>query len=80
MANDSFEFINCLSDKGLYAYESRKCTFKVKGQILKNEFEDLIKKGLEFELAWLNYKKEIYINRSINDNARINSINLRLQR
>ena len=80
LANDSFEFVKCLSDQGLHAFESRKCTFKVEGQISKKEFEDLIKKGLEFELAWLNYKKEIYLNRSINDNARIKKIKLRLQR
>ena len=80
LANDSFDFVNCLSDQGLYAFESRKCTFKLDGQIPKYEFESLIKKGLEFELNWLNYKKEIYLDRSHNDNARIKSINLRLQR
>ena len=78
--NKWFIFVNFLSDLGLYGFESRKCTFKLEGQISKYEFEDLITKGLEFELSWLNYKKEIYLNRSHDDNARIKSINLRLKR
>tara|TARA_Y100001968_G_scaffold60508_1_gene51401 strand:- start:646 stop:1434 length:789 start_codon:yes stop_codon:yes gene_type:complete len=74
LANDSFEFIKCLSSLGLHSFESRKCTFKVEGQISNYEFKDLVKKGLEFELTWLNYKKEIYLNRSYLDNARIKKI------
>ena len=46
----------------------------------KNDFEDLIQMGLEFELAWLNYKKETYTSRSKQEHNRMKTINHRLQR
>tara|TARA_Y100001968_G_C19430344_1_gene756643 strand:+ start:1321 stop:2112 length:792 start_codon:yes stop_codon:yes gene_type:complete len=79
LTNDSFEFINRLAGIGLHAFESRKCTYKIENEISKKDFEELINIGLEFELAWLNYKKETYTNQSNQENTRIKTISYRLQ-
>ena len=79
LTRSSFEFIKSLSKLGLYAFESRKCTFKVKDDFSNKHFNDLILMGLEFELAWLNYKKEIYSIRSQEETLRIRSIESRIR-
>ena len=56
--NKSFSFISNLSKKGLYAFESRKCTFKTYESLKKDNFNSLISSALEFELSWLNCKKK----------------------
>ncbi len=74
----SFEFLKDLSDFNLYAYESRKCTFRISSKLTKKKFSDIINRGLQFELAWLNYKRLLYKNRSNEENMRIDVIKSRL--
>ena len=78
MTSKSFRFVSDLSEIGLHAFESRKCTFKLTNKISNIQFNNLINMGLEFELAWLNYKKAIYSNRSDEENNRIEIINSRI--
>ena len=74
----SFVFIKKLTQHGLHSFESRKCTFKSARNLSKEEFDNLINIGLEFELAWLEYKKKLYSERSEEENNRITSIKGRL--
>ena len=60
LMSKSFSFIKNLSKKGLYAFESRKCTFKTEVSLKKNDFNSLINSALEFELSWLNCKKSLW--------------------
>lgn len=75
----SFSFIKILSEKGLCAFESRKCTFKTSDSLQKNNFNSLINSALEFELSWLNLKKNLYGDRSQEENLRIKTIESRLK-
>ncbi len=75
----SYEFLNNLQDHNLYAFETRKTTFKFSSSISKKEFDSIIKLSLEFELAWLKLKSSIYSLRSNEENARILTINKRLK-
>ena len=79
LTSESFEFINNLKKSKLYAFETRKTTFKLSQSISKNEFDNLIKLSLEFELAWLNLKRNMYSIRSNEENARVNKIKNRLK-
>ncbi len=79
ITNDSFEFLESLSKYGLKAFETRKCTFMINESFSKEKFERLVKFGLEFELEWLEHKKNVYSERSIIDDSRINSIVSRFQ-
>ena len=79
LMNKSFPFISNLSKKGLYAFESRKCTFKTFEAIKKNNFISLINNALEFELSWLNCKKNLYGDRSQEEDLRIKTIESRLK-
>ena len=79
LMSKSFSFIRNLSKKGLYAFESRKCTFKTKVSLKKNDFNSLINSALEFELSWLNFKKNLYGDRSQEENLRIKTIESRLK-
>ena len=72
--NESFEFINSLSKFGLNAFETRKCTFMIDENFSEENFKKLVKFGLEFELEWLEHKKNVYAERSRIDDSRINSI------
>ncbi len=78
LTKNSFQFINRLAALGLHAFESRKCTYKLDSQISPQKFENLTQKGLEFELAWLEYKKQTYLIRSDEENIRIKSLNSRI--
>ena len=80
LTSESFNFINYLNLKGLHSFESRKCTFKSKIPMSYEEFNKTISLGLEFELAWLKYKKAFYTNRSNLDNNRIKIIEARLKK
>ncbi len=75
----SFEFIKNLFDCGLFAFESRKCTFQCTGDLNRTKFKQIIKKSLKFELSWLNYKKKLYSDRSEEENIRIETITNRLK-
>ena len=77
--NKSFSFISYLSKIGLYAFESRKCTFKTNESLKKNNFNSLINSALEFELSWLNCKKNLYGDRSKEEDLRILTIESRLK-
>ena len=76
---ESFPFISALSKKGLYAFESRKCTFKTSESLKKNNFNSLNSSALEFELSWLNCKKNLYGDRSQEEDLRIKTIQSRLK-
>ena len=79
ITNESYEFIQDLTSKGLDSYETRKCTFKTNKVLSKNKFQDFLTKALEFEFKWLNYKKSFYSNRSKFDESRINIIKSRIK-
>ena len=79
LMNKSFPFISALSKKGLYAFESRKCTFKTSESLKKHNFNSLISSALEFELSWLNCKKNLYGERSKEEDLRIKTIESRLK-
>ena len=79
LMNKSFPFISNLSKRGLYAFESRKCTFKTNEALKKENFNSLINSALEFELSWLNCKKNLYGDRSQEEDLRIKTIESRLK-
>ena len=79
ITSESYEFIHDLGKFKLSAFETRKTTFKFSKSISKNEFDNLIKLSLEFELAWLNLKSSLYSLRSNEENARICKIKNRLK-
>lgn len=78
LTSNSFEFIKELTYLGIESFESRKCTFKADKFLNKKQFSEILDIGLEFELSWLNYKKEFYSNRSILDDNRMRVIQNRL--
>tara|TARA_Y100001968_G_C19442644_1_gene763425 strand:- start:1644 stop:2438 length:795 start_codon:yes stop_codon:yes gene_type:complete len=78
LTKNSYQFIRRLSDEGLFAFESRKCTYKVYNDINEKEFTELINIGLDFELSWLRYRQAIYANRSDEENSRIKLLNSRI--
>ena len=78
LSKKSFTFIKKLTQHGLHSFESRKCTFQSAENLSQDEFDNLINIGLEFELAWLEYKKKLYSERSEEENNRITSIKGRL--
>lgn len=75
ITKESYQFINSLANHGLNAFETRKCTFLVENSLSQSYFNKLVDFGLYFELQWLEYKKNIYVDRSINDDMRIVSLN-----
>ena len=79
LTSESFEFIDNLSNLQLNAFETRKTTFKLSKSISKNEFDNLIKLSLKFELSWLNLKRSMYSLRSNEEIARVNKIKSRLK-
>ncbi len=79
LTSESFEFINNLSSLKLNAFETRKTTFEFSKSISKNEFDNLIKLSLKFELAWLNLKRSMYSLRSNEENSRVDKIKNRLR-
>ena len=78
LTNESYQFIKNLDGKTFTGFESRKCTFKCSNSLSNELFANLIAKGLEFEISWLNYKKKLYPDRSGSENYRIDSIKKRL--
>tara|TARA_A100001011_G_scaffold400789_1_gene518855 strand:+ start:4027 stop:4821 length:795 start_codon:yes stop_codon:yes gene_type:complete len=79
LSSESFEFINKMNNHNLNAFETRKTTFKFSNSISKKEFDRLIQRSLEFELAWLNLKSNMYSLRSNEEHARVSIIKKRLQ-
>ena len=79
LSAESFEFIYKLRNLKVNAFETRKTAFKLSKSITKNEFNNLIKLSLEFELSWLNLKRSMYSLRSNEENARVNKIKNRLK-
>ncbi len=75
----SYDFVRTLSNYGLFGFESRKCTFKYCKEINNEKFKKIIRFGLEFELAWLNFKTNLYANRSEEETMRIKTITQRLK-
>ena len=73
----SYNFINKLKDK-IISFESRKCTFLLNKNIDEIQYKQLINDGLEFELAWLEFKQNMYSQRSNEENTRINLIKKRI--
>ena len=79
LTSKSFEFINNLKNFKLDAFETRKITFRLSKSISKYEFDKIIKLSLEFELAWLNLKSNMYSIRSNEENSRVDKIKKRLK-
>ena len=79
LTKESFQFINSFDLKSLTGFESRKCTFKKSKDLNYNDFNSLINNGLEFELFWLNFKKNMYQKRSEEEINRIKDITERIK-
>ena len=77
ITGESYNFINKLKDK-VISFESRKCTFLLNKNIDEIQYKQLINDGLEFELAWLEFKQNMYSQRSNEENTRINLIKKRI--
>ena len=78
LTNKSFNFIREFNQNELVAFESRKCTFSNSGKLSEKQFKNLINDGLEFELFWLDFKRNMYKIRSEEENQRITSIKNRI--
>ncbi len=78
LTTSSFDFIHDLSEYNLYAFESRKCTFKSSCSLTSSKYSTILRAGLEFELAWLNFKSKLYSNRSMEESKRISIIHKRI--
>ena len=76
---ESFQFIKSLDYKSLTGFESRKCTFKKSKDFNYDNFTSLINNGLEFEIFWLNFKKNMYQKRSEEETNRIKDITKRIK-
>ena len=74
LSSNSYKFLKDLNFPNVKGFESRKCTFLNDRNLKKENFDQLIKEGLEFELNWLDLKKEIYSERSKEENMRISKI------
>ena len=78
LTNKSFKFIREFDQNELVAFESRKCTFSNRGSLSEQQFKNLINDGLEFELFWLDFKRNMYKIRSQEENQRIMNIKKRI--
>lgn len=73
----SFDFLNKLRNK-LTSFESRKCTFSLDKEFNEQDYKKLITNGLDFELAWLEFKQNMYSQRSNEENERISLMKKRI--
>jgi len=73
----SYKFIEKLGSS-INAFESRKCTFLIDRSFNEKIYSELINAGLEFELSWLEFKQNMYSQRSNEENKRISIIQKRL--
>ncbi len=73
----SFKFVQNLGNS-LNAFESRKCTFLNSSSLNEEKYNSLINAGLEFELSWLEFKQNMYSQRSNEENNRISLIKKRI--
>ncbi len=78
ITSKSYDFIQSVQSENLVAYESRKCTFSLNYPISRLHFAKVLRFGLEFELAWLNFKTQLYSIRSNEENLRKDIIQSRL--
>lgn len=76
---DSYDFLKHFNQNELEAFESRKCTFFNSNNLDRNTFKEIINKALEFELSWLNLKRNMYSVRSEEENLRIFKIKERFK-
>ena len=76
---DSYDFIKNFNKNELEAFESRKCTFFNSNNLDRNYFKEIINKALDFELSWLNLKRNMYSVRSEEENIRIFKIKERFK-
>ena len=79
LTNESYQFIKNLDGKSLTGFESRKCTFKKSKDFNYESFSSLVNNGLEFELFWLNFKKQMYQKRSEEEINRIHDLTKRIR-
>ena len=73
----SFSFLEKIKNK-LTSFESRKCTFLIDKKFDQKEYKKLITNGLDFELAWLEFKQNMYSQRSNEENERISLLKKRI--
>lgn len=76
----SFENITRLQLMGLKFYETRKCTFRLKNEVTKNDYDASIAMALRFEVEWLRFKERFYEDRAYQDSERIKKIEERLEK
>ena len=79
LTNESYQFIKNIDRKSLTGFESRKCTFKKSKDFNYESFTSLVNNGLEFELFWLNFKKQMYQKRSEEEIYRIHDLTKRIR-
>ena len=72
----SYNFIDELKDK-VTSLNQENVPFTNKN-IDEIQYKQLINDGLEFELAWLEFKQNMYSQRSNEENERINLIKKRI--
>ncbi len=77
ISNNSYD---CLlsSSKGLFAFETRKCTMGIEALNTKVNFQSAVKNALLFELSWLLYKQSNQERECIIDRNRIDTIQRRI--
>ncbi len=80
LSHESYEFLNNFNQHKLEAFESRKCTFLNSNNLNKKSFQELINKALDFELSWLNFKRNMYTLRSEEEDIRIFKIKKRIKK
>ena len=77
---ESYDFIKNFNQYQLRAFESRKCTFFNSNKLDRTAFKQIINKALDFELSWLNLKRDMYSVRSEEENLRIFKIKERFKK
>ncbi len=78
ITSKSYKFVKQLGNS-LNAFESRKCTFLNCSSLNEYNYNSLINAGLEFELSWLEFKQNMYSQRSNEENNRIDLIKKRIK-
>ena len=70
---DSVNFLKKLYPNNIDKFETRKVIFDI-NNLDENKLHEGIIKALEFELVWLNYKKEVYDSMTTEDYKRIENL------
>lgn len=78
ITNNSYECLKSAASRGLFAFETRKCTMSTEALHTRKNFQSAVKNALLFEMSWLLYKKENQERERNMDELRIKAIERRL--